>query len=391
MNPAKEFHPPQANHSPRQVMIVAGEASGDMHGARLVAEMKGQLSDLDFCGVGGKYLREQGVNIMFTAEELAVVGIFEVFSHLKYIKRALKGLADYMRNRRPVLLILIDFPDFNLILAKKAKKLGIPVFYYISPQVWAWRSGRVKTIADRVNKLAVILPFEKDFYHERGVNKVEFVGHPLVDTVRASATQEFKDRHRISSGPVIGLLPGSRKKEITSILPDFLGAARLLARENKDLNFLLPLAPTLTKQDLNLSGKDTDGLNLRIVNEDRYSVMAACDLVMAASGTVTLELAILQIPMVVAYRISPLTYFIGRRLIKVKFASLVNLVAGRQVVDELLQEDLSAEAISAALKKIWPGTQKNRLMRSDLAEVSRRLGKPGASRNAARLALELIR
>ena len=393
MNSAKEIQSPSSvASSTLQILIIAGEASGDMHGARLVKEMKSQRSDLAFCGVGGKYLREQGVDIMFSAEELAVVGIFEVFSHLKYIRWALKGLADYMRSKRPALLILIDFPDFNLILAKKAKALGIPVFYYISPQVWAWRSGRVKTIAERVNKLAVILPFEKDFYNDRGIDKVEFVGHPLVDTVRpSSTTQEFKEKHKIKQGgTVIGLLPGSRKKEITAILPDFLGAARLLAQENKNLSFLLPLAPTLKQEDLNLSPEDTEGLNLQITREDRYSVMTACDLVMAASGTVTLELAILKIPMVVAYRISPLTHFVGRRLIKVKFASLVNLVARRQVVDELLQGALNAEALSAALKKIWPGKKKNKLMHQELAEVSRLLGKPGASKNAARLALELI-
>lgn len=372
---------------------MAGEASGDMHGARLVRAMKMQAPHLAFCGVGGKYLRQEGVEIMYAAEELAVVGLFEVFANLKYILQALKGLSNRLRSQRPALLVLIDFPDFNLILAKRAKKLGIPVFYYISPQVWAWRSGRVKTIARRVDKLAVILPFEKSFYEEHGVlNKVEFVGHPLVDTVRASqGIQEFRQKYDIDDSKIIiGLLPGSRKGEIKAILPDFIAAARLLRQQDKDITFILPLAPSLNQEDLNLTTVETNDLNIRIIRHERYNVMAACDLVMAASGTVTLELAILQTPMVVAYRISPLTYFFGRRLIKIKYASLVNLVAGREVVRELLQDDLSAENMQRELKRIWPGSPQYKQAQQELAEVSASLGAPGASNNAAKLALSLI-
>ncbi len=373
-------------------MIVAGEASGDMHGARLVRAMKTKAPHLTFFGVGGKYLRQEEVEIMYAAEELAVVGLFEVFSNLKYILQTLKGLTNRLRSQHPALLILIDFPDFNLILAKRAKKLGIPVFYYISPQVWAWRSGRVKTIARRVDKLAVILPFEKSFYEKQGVlNKVEFVGHPLVDTVRASlSNQEFRQKYDIDSKIVIGLLPGSRKSEINAILPNFIATASLLRQQDKDITFILPLAPSLSQDDLNLTTVEANDLNIRIIRHERYNVMAACNLVMAASGTVTLELAILQIPMVVAYRISPLTYFFGRRLIKIKYASLVNLVAGREVVRELLQDDLTAENMQRELKRIWPGSLQHQLARQELAEVSTSLGVPGASNNAAMLALSLI-
>ncbi len=363
-----------------------------MHGARLVQAMEEKLHGLAFCGVGGKYMRQEGVEIICPAEDLAVVGLFEVFSQLKHIRRALKILTGYLRHQHPALLILIDFPDFNLILAKRAAKLGIPVFYYISPQVWAWRSGRVKTIARRVNKLAVILPFEQAFYEDRGiVNKVVFVGHPLVDTVRPTLTvSEFRRRHKIDHGVVIGLVPGSRKKEISAILPDFIAATRLLRRADKDITFLLPLAPSLEIADLNLSPADAANLNIRIIRHERYNVMAACDLVMAASGTVTLELAILQIPMVVAYRISPLTYFIGRRLIKAKYAALVNLIAGREVVKELLQGDLTADNMQRELRRIWPGTKGYQQTRQALAGVSASLGPPGASANAAALALSLM-
>ncbi|NOX24916.1 MAG: lipid-A-disaccharide synthase [Deltaproteobacteria bacterium] len=376
----------------RQVMIVAGEASGDMYGAGLVQAMQRKLHGLTFCGVGGKYMRQAGVKIIYPAEDLAVVGLFEVFSQLGHIRQALKILTGRLRRKRPALLILIDFPDFNLILAKRAGKLGIPVFYYISPQVWAWRSGRVKTIAQRVNKLAVILPFEQAFYEDRGVvDKVEFVGHPLVDAVHPTLTAaEFRQRHAIGHGTVIGLVPGSRKKEISAILPDFIAAARLLRRENKGITFLLPLAPSLDIADLNLAPADAANLNIRIIRHERYNVMAACDLVMAASGTVTLELAILQIPMVVAYRISPLTYFVGRRLIKAKYAALVNLIAGREVVKELLQGELTADNMQRELRRIWPGTEEYQKTRQALAKVSASLGPPGASANAAALALSLM-
>jgi lipid-A-disaccharide synthase len=373
-------------------MIVAGEASGDMHGAGLVRAMREKHHALAFCGVGGKYLRQEGVEIIYPAEDLAVVGLFEVVSQLRYIRQALKDLTRRLHDKRPALLILIDFPDFNLILAKRAKKLGIPVFYYISPQVWAWRSGRVKTIAQRVDKLAVILPFEKGFYENRGIlNKVEFVGHPLVDTVRPTITAAgFRQRHDIGSGTIIGLVPGSRKKEIGAILPDFIAAARLLRQDDKDITFLLPLAPSLHMADLHLSRAKATDLNIRIIRHERYNVMAACDLVMAASGTVTLELAILQIPMVVAYRISPLTYFIGRRLIKAKYAALVNLIAGREVVKELLQSELTPENLRRELRRLWPGTAQYNQTRQELAEVSASLGQPGAATKAAALALELM-
>ncbi len=367
-----------------------------MHGARLVHAMKQEQNDLAFCGVGGKYLRQEKVEIMFPAEDLAVVGIFEVISHLKYIRQALNGLTKRLKEQRPALLILIDFPDFNLILARRAKKLGIPVFYYISPQVWAWRSGRVHTIAKRVNKLAVILPFEKQFYEKQGVGNVEFVGHPLVDTVKASMSrQEFRNKHDIGDEVVIGLLPGSRKKEINTILPDFIAAARLLTlrrsvKEDEKITFLLPLAPSLNLADFNLLQEGIAELNIRIIRHRRYDVMAACDMVMAASGTVALELAILQIPMVIAYRISPLTYFVGRRLIKVKYASLVNLIANREVVKELIQDDLTAENLRKEIEKIWPGTDQHQREKQELAKISTALGQPGASKNTAKLALQLL-
>lgn len=376
----------------KDIMIVAGEASGDMHGAALVSAMKALDSSLHFCGIGDQALAGQGVDLLFRSRQIAVVGIVEVLTHWRPIREAMAGLSRRLVDHPPHLLILIDFPDFNLILARRAKKLGIPVFYYISPQVWAWRSGRVKTIARLVDRLAVILPFEEEFYRERGVEQVAFVGHPLVDSVRSETPRgEFRKQLGIEPGStIVGMLPGSRKREITSILPDFIKTARLLKEQDNTVCFLLPLAPTLTEEDLGLSEHELRELSIKVVSGHRYELMADCDLVMAASGTVTLELALLGVPMVVAYRISPLTYFLGRLLITINFASLVNLVANREVVQELIQDDFTPDNLALALRAIWPGTERRGTMIRDLQEVSARLGSPGASLNAARLALDLL-
>ncbi len=376
----------------KKVMIVAGETSGDMHGAKLVEAMKFQDPNLHFYGIGSNELKEQGVEILYESHKIAVVGIVEVLFHLSDIRNAMNTLTSKLYSDKPALLILIDFPDFNLMLAKKAKKIGIPVFYYISPQVWAWRSGRVSKIAELVSQLAVILPFEKFFYQQRGMNHVEFVGHPLVDSVNPSISKDdFRLLHNIpSNATVVGILPGSRKKEISSILNDLIEAAKLLKQEENDLYFVLVLAPTIDNNTLGICDTIQQELSLKIITEDRYSSMAACDIAMVASGTVTLELAILNIPMVVVYRVSPLTYFLGKRLIKVKFASLVNLVAQNEVVKELLQDDFTPINLKNALSSILPNQQKNIETHEQLSYVSSLLGAPGASKNVANLAFNTM-
>lgn len=373
-------------------MIVAGEASGDMHGARLVAAIRQQRPEAAICGIGGSALAGQGVEILYDASHLAVVGILEVIGHFRYIRQAMAALNKRLREQPPHLLILIDYPDFNLILARKAKKFGIPVFYYISPQVWAWRSGRVRTIRRLVDRMAVILPFEREFYRKHGM-AVDFVGHPLLDTVRI---RQSRDTTLGSLGVardsvLIGILPGSRKGEIRSMLPVFLAAARIIRGQMAKAIFVLPLAPGLDEAELLANGLAGCGLEVRVVREERYEVMAACAVVMAASGTVSLELAILNVPMVISYRVSPLTYFLGRRLITVPYVSLVNLVVDREVVPELLQEEATPEKIAAAaLALLREGPEQARLL-AGLAEVRRRLGGAGASERVAGLALETAR
>ena len=379
------------NMNAPRIMIVAGEASGDLHGSKLVAAMREQAPDLAICGIGGPELAAQGVEILYDASRLAVVGIVEVISHFRFIREAMRALEKRLREQPPRLLILIDYPDFNLILAKKARRLGIPVFYYISPQVWAWRSGRVKTIKKLVDRMAVILPFEKEFYQKCGM-EVEYVGHPLMDTVRASMPRaEFLQSLGIApKSTVIGILPGSRKRELAGMLPVFLAAAKLMQEQLVKPVFVLPLAPTLSEDDLLAHGLAEAGVEVRVIRESRYDLMAACGAVMAASGTVSLELAILDVPMVIAYRVSPLTYFLGRRMIKVQYASLVNLVAGRGVVPELLQHEAVPEKIAqATVRLVTNQAERDRLL-AGLAEVRQKLGGAGASAKAAKLALETV-
>lgn len=379
----------------RQIMIVAGEASGDLHGAHLVQAMRKLEPGLRFCGLGGRELAAAGVEILYDAAKLAVVGLTEVISHLGDLLAARRLLLERMRERQPALLILIDFPDFNLLLAAKAKKLGIPVFYYISPQVWAWRSGRVRKIGRLADRIGVILPFEQEFYHRRGV-KVDFVGHPLLDSVHATINRdEFLAGLAIDPDKtVVGLLPGSRKKEIISLLPPFLAAARLLTeRSGHDFVFLLPRASTISPELLeeNGVGRYRDSLDLKIIDEKRYDLMAACDAVVAASGTVTLELAILGVPTVVTYRFSPRTYHLGRLLIKLQWFSLVNLIADRAVIPELLQAQVTPDNIARELRVLLDDKEARDTMLRGLAEVREKLGGPGASRRAARIALNIAK
>ncbi len=388
--PSGDFSMPSST----RIMIVAGEASGDLHGAGLVRSLRSLEPRLEICGLGGRELASAGVEILFDISRLAVMGISEVFSRLLDIRAAMRTLTQRMKNQPPDLLILIDFPDFNLMLAKKAKRLGVPVFYYISPKVWAWRSGRVKKIGRLVDRMAVILPFEQEFYRQRGV-AVEFVGHPLLDSVRVTMSgKDFLRKHNIAPGStIVGILPGSRKQEIAALLPVFMETAVQLAADKKNIVFLLPLASTITLSDLESSGLadySPDLVNVRVISGEPYDLMAGCDAVMAASGTVTLELAILNVPMVVVYRVSPLTCILGRLLIKLDYFSLVNLVAGRKVVTELLQEDVVPYRITAAVRNLLENREAAVTMRQNLREVSRRLGEPGAAGLAARMALDLI-
>ncbi len=375
-------------------MIVAGEASGDLHGAGLVKAMRGERADLLFFGMGGKELKQAGVEIVCDADKVAVMGLTEIFSALKDILTTLRILKKEMRARNPRLLILIDFADFNLRLAKEAEKLGIPVFYYITPKVWVWRKRRVRQLARYVDMAGVILPFEEDYLCNKGVN-AEYVGNPVLDAVHVNMERaEFCRKYNIDpSKTIVGILPGSRKKEISSLLPVFLEAARRMQlKYAKEITFLIPLASTLSLEDLQKNGLQDyqNELDIHVLSGDRYETMAACDAVIAASGTVTLELAVLDVPMVVAYKFDPLTYFIGRILIHIPFFSLVNIIAGKTVVTELLQDQVTSAAVEIELARILFDENVRKFMKKDFQDIRQALGGPGASSKAAKLAFRTM-
>lgn len=367
-------------------MIVAGEASGDMYGATLATELRSLLPATRFYGMGGDCMRRAGVETQVDANEMAVMGLVEVLGHLPVIYKNFNILKKQLLAGRPQLLILIDYPDFNLRLAKIAKKAGVKVLYFISPQVWAWRSGRVKGIGRVIDMMAVLFPFEVPFYRDAGI-PVSFVGHPLLDMVRPSMGQtEALDSFGLdASRRTIGLFPGSRKGEIAKLLPDILAAAQLLKGRFPELQFLLPLASSLRHEDIapQLEGS---GLDIRVVSGRNHDVMVACDAAISVSGTVTMELALVGTPMVIVYRVSPFSYQVGKRVIKVPHIGICNIVAGKGVARELIQHEVTPEAMAEEIGKILTSDAYARRMRRDFAEVRVKLGSGGALGRLARVA-----
>ena len=372
---------------PLHVLLVAGEASGDAHAAEFVAEFRRLAPSVTFRGIGGAGARANGMETLLDIAEIATMGLTEVASRGRVILGAYRRLRRELREARPDLLVLIDFPEFNLALAGVAHRLGVPVLYYVSPQVWAWRRGRVKKILRRVDRLAAIFPFEKEVYGRS--DKVAFVGHPAIDRVRPSTSSSAAvTRHGLDpTKRVVTLLPGSRKHEVELLLPEMLGAIERLA-PGRDLQFALGLAQTIPKElvDRLLA---VAKVPVRVVETDVHDLIAASTLVLAASGTVTLETAVLGRPMVIAYKVSRTTFFFARLLVRVPFIGIVNLIAGRRIVPELVQNEATGERIAAEAAVILDDAAVSRRIADDLAEVRKSLGGAGAARRAAELGLEL--
>jgi lipid-A-disaccharide synthase len=372
-------------------MIVAGEASGDLHGSNLVRAAQAIDPTLEFFGIGGPRMREAGVEVLVGAEEMAVVGLVEVAAHFPVIYRAYSTLRRILRSSPPDLLILIDYPDFNLRIARIAKKAGVPVLYYISPQVWAWRVGRVKTIARLVDHMAVVFPFEVPFYEKAGL-PVTFVGHPLVDSAVPHMTPDDA-RRTFGIDPAratVGLFPGSRHGEIARLLPVILESAELLHRRFPDVQFVLPLAPSLSRADL-APFLSRSPLVITVVECDSPDLIQLCDAIITVSGTVTLEIALQQVPMVIIYKVSPFTYEVGKRLIRVDHIGICNIVAGERVVPELVQHDAVPEKIVAEIGRLLEDPACATRVRERLGRVGQRLGSGGASARVAGIAVEMLK
>jgi len=347
---------------------------------------------LAFYGVGGGHMKEAGVELWADAADMAVVGLTEVLSKLRVILSVMSRLKKSLRFPKPDLVILIDYPDFNLPLARSAKKNGIPVLYYISPQVWAWRKGRLKTLSRVVDRMAVILPFEEPLYRQVGVD-VSFVGHPLLDVVQVTSSRDetlrrFGLQENVTT---IALLPGSRKGEVTRLLPDMLKAAGILAEKVRPVQFLLPLADTLDEAWMNARIAEVDSPGVALIRGATYDAVAAADMAVVASGTATLETALLGTPLIVIYKVSALSYLIGRMLISVDHIGLVNIVAGKTVAPELIQHEANPARIAAECMEILKDAERCKVIREELSRLREKLGRPGAAQRTADMALAILK
>jgi lipid-A-disaccharide synthase len=376
----------------KKILIMSGEASGDLHGANLAREIHRQDPSMGLYGVGSKQMKASGIQMLADASEISVVGITAVLTHIRAIYRVYTRLKEFLRQERPDLLILIDFPDFNIMLGKAAQKFGIPVLYYISPQVWAWRKGRIKTIARLVKAIIVIFPFEVPLYEQAGVD-VRFVGHPLIDVVRSDLTvaQARSALDLDSARRTIALLPGSRKSEIAYLLPDMLAAAKILLSRFPDLQFVLPVAPTLDREVIDIVIKQGN-VPVRVIDGMVYDALRAADAAIVTSGTATLETGIMAVPMVIVYRTSAINYFIVSRLVHgVKNVGLVNIVAGKRIAPELIQKECTPENIAKAIEVLLNDPQHAQKTRAELITMRAQLGDAGASARAASVVLELLK
>ena len=357
----------------QRVMIIAGEASGDLHAAKLVREVYQKKQNIEFYGIGGKHMAEAGVKTLVDSADLAVVGLFEVLAHWNTISGALKKMQQLLRTDPPDLLVLTDYPDFNLRLAKTAKECGVKVLYYISPQVWAWRQKRVFKIRKIVDMMAVVFPFEEQFYREYNV-PVRFVGHPLVDEVHASADQATLTNEFLldCDKPIIGLFPGSRHSEIKRLLPIIVESAKHIVTAKPDTQFVIPVASTLKEEDILPYFEGTE-FDMRVIHHRSHDVMQVCDAVITVSGTVTLEIALMQKPMVVINKISALSYFFVSRMLKIKHIALCNIVANKRIVPELIQQDAKADKIADTLSELIDNKELNESIISELAGIKDKL------------------
>lgn len=370
----------------RTVFLVAGEASGDLHAASLLRCLRRRDPSLRALGIGGRHLAEAGLEVLVRSDAIATMGLTETFGSLRRVWQAYRVARATLAQERPDLVILVDYPEFNLRLARYAKSLGLRVFYYISPQVWAWRRGRVRKMRQILDRLAVVFPFEEELYNNGGHPLARFVGHPLLDLVRPTRSGEETRRlyGLAPDQPLLALLPGSRRKEIRLLLPPLWETARALAAHGWQA--AVALAPTLSPADVHEALPGGAG-PFPVVHDDTYNLIHAADAALVASGTATLEVALLGKPMVIVYRVSRITYWAGRLLVRVPHIGMPNVILGRRAAPEFLQGDVTPAVLAPAVQEVYT-------RRAELAEAWRelrsRLGEPGAAERAAQLAWELL-
>jgi len=374
----------------RSILIIAGENSGEKHGANLVRQFKRLQPFFTFYGIGGKNMAEQDVSLLYSVEDLAVVGIFEVITHLPRIRKIFHHIKKETIKQQPIAAVLIDSPDFNLRLAKHLKKSSIPVLYYISPTVWAWRTKRLRSIKKTVNKMLLIFPFEEKTYAECGI-PATYVGHPLKETVKISMTkEEFFHKYRLDPDKkLIAILPGSRKSEIKFHMPVLTQVIRKLGKKWK-AQFILPLAENLMKTYVTSFLSETSP-SVQILSQDGYEAMAYSDIALSSCGTANLEAALLGTPVVAFYRISPLTYYAGIRLMKIKNFSIVNILADKKIIPELIQRNFTAANLLDETRKILGSERVRSTIKAEYEKIRLLLGKNIASDKAARELERLIK
>lgn len=373
------------------VLFSAGESSGDQHAAHMFQELQKQCPTLRGIGMGGSKMRQAGIDIRFDSSGIGVIGLVEILKHYGEIRRALKLMKQIVANEKPDLLVCVDYKEFNLKLAQFAKRLGVKVLFYVSPQVWAWRPGRVETYGKAIDMMAVIFPFETAYYEAKNV-PVRYVGHPSVDKVHPlrSKQEDLTLFELDATCPVVGVLPGSRGNEIKRMLPVMLDAVKLLSKRHSDLQFVLPQADSISDELLH-QHLQSSPVPIRIIKQQAYDVIQCCDAVMTTSGTASLEIALLQVPMVIGYRLAPFSYWLGKQLVKIPFIGLPNIIAGKSIVRELIQDALTAENLTDELEHLLYDAGYRSTALNELLVVKSLLGQGGGSKNMADLALEMLR
>ena len=371
------------------VLLVAGETSADLHASKVVSRLRELAPSVSVFGVGGDRLGAAGMELSFHARDFSVVGFVEILRHVPRLKAAMDRLVRLAEDRAAPLAILVDYPGFNLLLARRLKKAGVRVLYYVSPQVWAWGEGRVRAIAERVDRMAVVFEFEKEFYRQRGV-EVEFVGHPLLEEPLLATPTERSFGGSRDRSPVLGLLPGSRTQEVRRHLGVMLEAARLLAVEVPSLSVSVGRAPGIEPALIDRAVSRA-GLPVTVAGpDDAYAVMRSSSALLVSSGTATLEAACVGTPMAVVYRMAPLSYLIARSVVRTRHIGLVNLVAGEEIVPEFVQGKATAPHLAAAVRPYLTDRAAAERVSGRLIGVRAKLGTPGASDRVARMALAML-